>query len=252
MNKTCAAIIPFHNEKNRILGVLDIVTKVKKITKIICVDDGSSDNGYLVIQEKYPQVTLIRLPKNSGKSAAVASGLKIVNEGYVFLCDADLRFLKKDQVEKAVETIFAEKKIDMLILRRINSIVSTKLSRGDILCSGERILKTKNLKAIFKTHPKKYQLEIAINKYMLDNKKIVRWLPSSALSVFKINKVGLIRGEINEFKMLSSMFSYAGWGEYWRQLLSFCHIKYFSLKNLNQTFKQNLVKTFSKINQGKK
>jgi len=226
MNNSCTALIPFHNEKKRILNVLNVLFKIETLSQIICVDDGSSDKTYSLIKKQCPLITVVRLKKNMGKSAAVDAGLRKVRTEYVFLCDADLHHLKKSEVERAIRSALKSRVIDLLILRRTHSIFQTKLSRGDILFSGERIMKTKDLINVFKSHPRKYQLEIAINKYMIDNKKSVRWLPSSALSTFKIYKVGLFLGTMNEWKMITSMFTYAGWHEYWRQFLLFCHEKH--------------------------
>ena len=226
MKKSCTAIIPFHNEKKRIFDVLTVLTKITDLSQIVCVDDGSSDNTSQLIKKQYPDISIIRLARNRGKSLAVAEGLNRVKTEYVFLCDADLRNLKRKEIEQAVGAILKNDRIDMMILRRTRSIFLTRLTRGDIIFSGERILRKKDLMEILKMKPKKYQLEIAVNKYMIDNKKNVYWLPSSALSTFKIHKVGIFMGLFNESKMIGSMFNFSGLHEYWRQVLFFCHNKH--------------------------
>ena len=118
----CTAIIPFHNEKNRILNVLAVMTKIKSLSKIICVDDGSVDNTSGLIKKQYPNILIIRLDRNRGKSLAVAKGLDKVKTKYVFLCDADLRNLKQSDAEKAINAVIKNKQIDMIILRRTQSI----------------------------------------------------------------------------------------------------------------------------------
>ena len=223
---TCTAIVPFYNERKRIGRVLDQLINVRNLQEIICVDDGSTDNTSQLIKKNYPTITLVRLTKDRGKTAAVYEGLKKVKTEYVFLCDADLHDLKKDEVEKAIKTTLNNSKIDMLILRRTRSICYTRWTRSDIILSGERMLRKKDLVHILKTKPKHYQLEVAINKYMIDNKKNVCWIPSSALSVFKIHKVGIFKGLVGEAKMINSLFGFAGAHEYWRQIFFFCHKKF--------------------------
>lgn len=220
---TCTAIVPFYNERKRIGRVLDQLINVKNLQQIICVDDGSTDNTSQLIKKNYPTIVTIRLNKNCGKTNAVAQGLKKVKTEYVFLCDADLHDLKKDEAEKAIKTTLNNDTIDMLILRRTHSICYTRWTRSDIILSGERILRKKDLVHILKIKPKHYQLEVAINKYMIDNKKNVCWIPSSALSVFKIHKIGIFKGLVGETKMINSLFGFAGAHEYWRQVLFFCH-----------------------------
>lgn len=226
MKKTCAVLIPYFNEKERISAVLDQIIQVKNLSEIICVDGASTDGTSDFVRKKYPQVKIIRLEKCQGKTEAIAASLAKINADYIFLCDADLRDLRVAEVDNAVNAILTNANIDMIIMRRIYSIFSTRLSRSDILFTGERILRKKDLIEILKTNPQGYQLEIAINKYMADHNKIIYWMLSSALSTFKVKKVGIFTGLINELNMILVIIKFAGLKEYLRQILFFCHNKY--------------------------
>ena len=72
----CTCIIPFYNESDRILKVLDGVVKINGINEIICVDDGSTDNTSKLIRKRYPRITIISNPKNLGKTDAVNQALQ--------------------------------------------------------------------------------------------------------------------------------------------------------------------------------
>jgi glycosyltransferase involved in cell wall biosynthesis len=204
---TC--IIPFYNEEDRVLQVLNVVTQIKGITQIICIDDGSTDDTSDQIRAHWPQVTLVRLPYNQGKAAAIREGVNLAKNETILLMDADLQSIQKAEVEKAIQAI-AQHNLDMLILRRINAPWFVKFDRGDTLLSGERLVKKKDLVHILNQEVNHYQVELAINLYMQKHKRNVRWMPWSATNTYKAKKIGLVKGYQKEFKMFTDIVMYAG------------------------------------------
>lgn len=225
---TVSAIIPFYNEGERVVEVLKEIVKIKSLSKVICVDDGSNDNSSFLIKKSTVfkknknKILLISFKKNQGKAEAVFAGLKNTNSDYVFILDADLKNLKAEDFKKGIKKIFTNKKIDMIILRRVFASLESSWFRADTIFSGERILKKDDLFEIFSTlKPKGYQLEIAINTYMIKNHKNVYWMPSSAINVFKRTKIGLIKGQIKELIMHHQMMKFAGFFNYIYQVMFF-------------------------------
>lgn len=216
-----SCIIPFFNEGERIGKVLDQVVKIKSIDEIICVDDGSTDEASEFVKKQYPKIKIIVNPKNSGKTGAIKAGLNTAKGEYVLLLDADLRDFDYREVERAVHKML-EKHVDMIILRRIYALLTLKLVRGDILISGDRILKKTMLEKILQKPVKRFQLEFAINQYMFDNKKHVYWMPSSARNTYKFNKYGYLRGWFEMIAVSIDIISYLGMRDYLRQVLFFC------------------------------
>lgn len=204
---TC--IIPFYNEEDRVLQVLEVVTQIKGITQIICIDDGSTDDTSEHILAQWPQVLLVRLPYNQGKAAAVRQGVNLATNETILLMDADLQSIDKTEVEKAIQAI-GRHNLDMLILRRINAPWFVKFDRGDTLLSGERIVKRKDLIHILNQEVSHYQVELAINLYMQKHNRNVRWMPWSATNTYKAKKIGLVKGYKKEFKMFTDIVMYAG------------------------------------------
>lgn len=217
---TC--LIPIYNEGSRILRVLEQVIKIREINEILCVDDGSTDNTSEVIKKNYPDIKIINLPKNLGKSEAVNEGLQYTKNDYILLLDADLRNLDPKEIADAINKIQSNPTVDMIVLRRVNAPFFMRLIRGDILVPGERILKKEDLQKILNDKPKGYQLEFAINKYMLDNKKNVYWMPSSALNTYPTMKFGLLTGLQKTISMNANIVSYLGFFNYLKQVLFFC------------------------------
>jgi glycosyltransferase involved in cell wall biosynthesis len=219
MNVTC--LIPCFNERERIAGVLDVIVGTANITQVICVDDGSTDGTADFIQRHWPEVEVVRLLQNVGKTAAIKYGLKYVQHEALLMMDADLQDLRKCELEAALDAYRTYDPVDMIILRRINSPWFVKWYRSDVLLSGERILKTADLRQVLYQKLKCYQLEVAINRYMLRHKKVVRWMPWSAMNTYKVDKLGVLDGSRKEFRMYVDIVNYVGFSHMLLQLTSF-------------------------------
>lgn len=217
----CACVVPFFNERERILPVLDVVTTLTHLAQVICVDDGSTDGTAALVARRFPQVSMLLLPGNSGKAAAVQAAAEMVRASHVLLVDADLRNLAAAEIDRAVATALTSSEIDMIILRRVRAGMHARLSRGDVLFSGERIVKTADLLAALAANPSRYQIEIALNRHMLENGKRVVWMPSSARNTLKVHKQGPVRGLAGDVAMVKNMVDYAGVGAYLEQYLFF-------------------------------
>ncbi len=214
---TC--LIPFHNEGDRLFHVLDMVMQIKRISKIIVVDDGSTDNVSTVLIQKYPSVKLLRLPNQSGKAHAIKMGLQQVQTSFTLTIDADLKDIHNNEITRALEALHPG--IDMVILRRVLAPWYIKIKRADLLFSGERILKTTDLKAILEQEVENYQLEFAINQYMLERDKNVFWAPWSAKNTYKASKEGFINGMVKDFAMYMQILRFAGAKNFLKQYTSF-------------------------------
>lgn len=219
MKVTC--LIPCFNERERIEQVLNVIMATEGIHQVICVDDGSEDGTADYIEDTWPEVEVIRLIRNHGKTEAIKHGLKYVQHKTLLMMDADLQDLRKDELEAALEAYQEHTTVDMIIMRRINSPWFVKWYRSDVLLSGERILQTEDLRQVLKQKLKCYQLEVAINRYMLRHKKVVRWMPWSAMNTYKVDKLGVLDGSRKEFQMYVDIVNYVGFSHMCLQLASF-------------------------------
>jgi glycosyltransferase involved in cell wall biosynthesis len=219
MKVTC--LIPYYNERDRIAQVLDVVTKVGSIQQVICIDDGSTDSTAMMVSRQWPTVQVIRLSQNRGKASAVQYGLQFVQYETVLLMDADLQELDGSELEKAIFAFQNTASIDMLILRRIRSPWFVRWYRSDILLSGERLLRRCDLEDVLAQPVARYQLEVAINRYMIKRHKRVRWMPWSAMNTYKVDKLGVLEGSRREFMMYVEIVDYVGFVHMLVQLSSF-------------------------------
>jgi glycosyltransferase involved in cell wall biosynthesis len=88
-----SVIIPAFNEEATISVILKKVCSLKNLKEIIVVDDCSTDNTHREIEKLgLSNIRLIRLEKNSGKTAAVRRGLEEVGGDITVIQDADLEY----------------------------------------------------------------------------------------------------------------------------------------------------------------
>ncbi|RPH73965.1 glycosyltransferase [bacterium] len=216
--KRTTCIIPFWNEDLFLFKVLDQVSKVGNIDEIICVDDASDNDNYINIQNWYPDIKLIRLEENVGKTDAVREGLKHATGHYILLLDADLQNLKYRDLEKAIKAVYKNPGIDMLILRRVNADLLIRMYRADVLFTGERIMRKDDLLEILEGPVKRWQLESAINTWMYLNEKKVFWVPQSATNTDKSLKWGFLNGIRYDIKTFTDMLFATGLNNFFKQL----------------------------------
>lgn len=226
MKKTCTCIVPFYNEEQRICWVLEKLIQIPLFDTIITVDDGSSDNSKNIVKkfiEEHPSstISLISYNKNQWKSKAVYEWLKNVTTEYVFLFDADLSNIKIHEVIKLIKTVYDHAEIDMGILRRVYAKWYIKLLYRELILSGQRMMRTEDLKKVFHQKFDRYQLEVAINTYMHKNNKTTVRFPFSAENSFKADKWGFWNWWKRDFFMYKDIVGYQGFFNFIKHVFLF-------------------------------
>lgn len=118
-------LIPVFNEEKTIQTVLKKVlafTMPKLAVEILVIDDGSTDrtreNAEKII--KYaPNVRLISHKKNSGKGAAIISGMKHARNEYILIQDADLEY----------DPVFIPSLLTPILTKKAQVVFGTRLKR---------------------------------------------------------------------------------------------------------------------------
>ena len=95
-----SVIIPVYNEAATCAEIIKRVQAISIVNEIIVVDDASTD-GTIHILEKIDNIKVIRHEQNSGKGAAVRTGLAHVTGKYVITQDADLEYDPNDYLKLA-------------------------------------------------------------------------------------------------------------------------------------------------------
>lgn len=227
MKYKCDCIIPFFNEGTRVIHVVESILKVRKFSKIIVVDDGSTERiTYQKLKTRFSKrIILLRLNINNGKANAVKKGLEFVQSEYCLLLDGDLTNIKTYELNNAFNKILLNPVIDMIILRRVDDITSNAWARQDIITSGQRILKTSDLKNVFQSSFSNYQLEVATNSYMIKHNKTVYWMPFSIHGPLRTEKWGFKNGLKFFWNSFIGYFRHRLVGQFIWQTMFFCKDK---------------------------
>jgi glycosyltransferase involved in cell wall biosynthesis len=149
--ETVSIVVPFHNEEANVTELYARLHTVMESTnwayQFVFVDDGSKDHTFKLLSELAaidPQVTIVRLRRNFGQTAALAAGFTHSKSEYVIAMDGDLQhnpaeipqFLEKLEEGYDIVSGWRKHRIDNLWLRKIPSRCANwlmaKLSGVDI------------------------------------------------------------------------------------------------------------------------
>ena len=223
MNNSFSCIIPFYNEGLRVLKVVRVISNMNSVSQIICVDDGSTDDTGQLLVKEFPKVILVRLDSNKGKARAIFKGLELAKNKNLLLIDADLGNLKSEELDGACNKFVEDQSVDLIIFKiKGNNKFVDELLRKYIFLGGNRILRKTDLEAVEKSNPYGYQLEVAINKHMVENHRKVFWTKCSAFNPHKAKKFSFIEGMKKDLKMELSIISFLGYLGYLKQMILFC------------------------------
>jgi len=106
-NVRVSVIVPVYNVAPYLPRCLDsLVAQTLKDIEIICIDDKSTDNSLDILhqyRDKYPQIHVIELKKNSGVATARNAGIDAARGEYLGFVDSD-DYVDTDFYEKLYET----------------------------------------------------------------------------------------------------------------------------------------------------
>ena len=135
-------VIPVHNEEHSILPLYDRLTAVleavHKPYEIIFVDDASTDRSFELLAnlvETDPRLTVVRLRRNFGQTAALSAGFHEAKGEVVIAMDGDLQHAPEDipaLLEKIDEGYdiasgWRKERVDNAITRKIPSRIANWL-----------------------------------------------------------------------------------------------------------------------------
>ncbi len=92
-------IIPCYNERDTVAEIIKRVHAVAPDGEIIVVDDGSTDGSRDILKGlngSHPQLRVILHEKNSGKGAALQTGIQAATGDIILIQDADLEYDPRD------------------------------------------------------------------------------------------------------------------------------------------------------------
>jgi glycosyltransferase involved in cell wall biosynthesis len=103
-----SVLVPAYNEEKTIGIILNKLVKLKFVKEIIIINDCSTDSTEEIVfsfQKKYPKKIIYeKLPKNSGKTAAIRRAKELATGDIIIIQDADLEY-DPNEIESVIEPI---------------------------------------------------------------------------------------------------------------------------------------------------
>lgn len=203
------AIIPAYNEEKRIEKVIDPALKTDMLSNIIVVDDGSEDLTSNIVS-KY-NVDLIKMPQNSGKTAAVKEGIKYCKDksDIIVLLDADLIGLTPNHIKSLILPLL-EEQFDMTIgIFKSGRYVTDLAQYIAPNLSGQRAIKTYLADEILNLEITGYGIEVALSKLTRKHRlRVENVILENVTHTTKEEKIGFAKGAIWRAKMYKDIIKY--------------------------------------------
>lgn len=91
-----SVVMPVYNEEATLRYMVERVLEMTPIdTELICVDDGSRDRSRQILDElrrEHPSLRVLLHERNTGKGAAIRTGIQAATGDFVVIQDADLEY----------------------------------------------------------------------------------------------------------------------------------------------------------------
>jgi len=206
MTPRLSCIVPAFNEAERIGRVLAAVARHPLVGEVIVVDDGSTDATADVVAS-VSGARLVRLGRNSGKTAALRAGLMLARAPTVLLLDADLVGLRPADVTALVRPVL-DGDADVAISLRGNAPRLWRMIGLDYI-SGERVLPMAFLRphlgSLVDLPP--FAFEVWLNRLFIERRARLAVVPWPGVrSPLKSSKLGLLAGVRADARMMRDIF----------------------------------------------
>lgn len=209
-----ALVIPAYNEARRIGKLLAVVGQVEHLSRMIVVDDGSTDDTPAVVQEfarSDPRLQLLRSSANRGKGSAMFAGAEASGCDVVAFIDADLIGLRPEHVDDLILPVVSgacSMTLGLFSGGRWSTDVSHRLTP---FLSGQRCLRWSQFRSLPDLDTSRAGIEVALSLSAWRRGLRVRPVHWHGVThVMKIEKLGMIRGNLSHFKMYGEILWYLG------------------------------------------
>ena len=196
-----SCVVCAYNEEHRITHILDAIVGHPLLSEIIVVNDGSTD-ATLSLLRGYPSVRTISYGANRGKTYAMSQGVAAATGAHIMLLDADLTGVSSRDIDALAAPVVSGR-ADVSISLRRNSLWVYRVLGLDFV-SGERVLPAALLEEAAEALGRlpRWGAEAYLNEAVVRRRlriAVVDW--PSVFNIRKHQKVGLVRGALEEMRM---------------------------------------------------
>lgn len=204
-------VVPAWNEGQTIARLAEVLKNFPYYNEVLMINDGSTDNTLEVIAhlaQQNPKIKLLNHIENSGKTAAVLTGVNAATGDLIVLLDADLLSLTHDHLIRLIYYVvkgdYAMTMLDRGSDRK--AAIGWFHSFGGRIFGGERAFwKTDFIKIKF-SGKERYGLEAILNLNYVKKKLKIRTIYSPDLSsLTQFDKKGVWGGLRAYQKMFDEM-----------------------------------------------
>jgi len=155
-------------------------------------------------------VQVVILPENSGKAAALDSGVSLAKNDTLLFLDADLVGLTPEHVDKLI-TSYRDMKLDMAVGIFVNGRKKTDLAQKlNPFASGQRVLTRKHWDlaklSVKEVAEVDFGIEYALSRLAAKENWVTEFIKLDGVThVLKEEKRGFKQGMIDRFKMYGHM-----------------------------------------------
>lgn len=174
-----SAIVPVFNEEKTVGKVVETLLQSPIINEVICINDGSFDKSYEVLEGFRGRIKLLDFKENRGKGAVLAEGIRVAQGEIVAFFDADLVTLSEEHIRTLIAPLIegqAKVTLGYHPVKRLDRLVNS--------LSGERALFRKDLLPYLdEMEERRFGVEIFLNNQFKDITRIflpgLRGVPKS-------------------------------------------------------------------------
>lgn len=202
-----AAIIPAFNEAKTIGSIISVLTRVNIIDTVIVVSDGSTDKT-AEVSLKYG-ATVIELPQNKGKGAAMKAGLASVRANIILFLDADLIGLTSKHVLSLLLPVMEGNAVMTVGIFDKGRLATDLAQKITPYLSGQRAIRRIFLEKIPDMETTRFGAEIALTRHIKFQKGKVKKIVLPNMShIIKEEKLGIVKGFAARIKMYWEIIRY--------------------------------------------
>ncbi len=199
-----SAIVPAHDEQETIAGVVGPLLRHPLIDEVIVVDDASTDDTAALARDS--GATVISMPQNGGKAAAMSLGVAAARNELIFFCDADVTGLTGEAISRILTPVLLGDYGMYVGIRARRTYWANRLLHVTPILGGERALTRTLWEQVPQAYKKNFQIEIALNFFAKANGHHMGFTVVEGLGqVIKERKRGVLRGLAQRFAMIGDI-----------------------------------------------